>query len=40
LRPRISLANRDEHDTIWHVNLLTEEGYNLLKLVVKAGALR
>ena len=37
---KVALANRDEHDTIWHVNLLTEEGYNLLKLVVKAGALR
>ena len=37
---KVALANRDEHDTVGRVNLLTEEGYNLLKLVVKAGALR
>jgi len=37
---KIAIANRDEYDTIGHVNLLTEEGYNLLKLAVKVGAIQ
>lgn len=37
---KISIANCNEHDTIGRVNLLTEEGYNLLKLAVKVGALQ
>ena len=37
---KIAMANRIEHDTIGCVNLLTEEGYNLLKLAVKVGALQ
>ena len=36
---KISMANCNEHDTIGRVNLLTEEGYNLLKLAAKAGDL-
>ena len=34
----ITIANHDEHNTIGRVNLLAEEGYNLLKLAVKVGA--
>jgi len=37
---KIAIANRYEHDTIGRVNLLTEEGYNLLKLAVKVGAVQ
>jgi hypothetical protein len=37
---KIAIANHDEHDKIRPVNLLTEEGYNLLKLAVKVGALQ
>ncbi len=37
---KIATANRDEHDTVGLVNLLAEEGYNLLKLAVKVGALQ
>jgi len=40
LKCKIATANRNQHDTIGHVNLLTEEGYNLLKLAVKAGAIQ
>jgi hypothetical protein len=36
----IVMANRDEHGIIRPVNLLTEEGYNLLKLAVKVGAIQ
>ena len=36
----IMIANRDERDTIRLVNLLAEDGYNLLKLTIEAGALR
>jgi hypothetical protein len=34
------IASHDEHNTIGRVNLLAEEGYNLLKLAVKVGALQ
>lgn len=34
------IANRDEHDTVLVVNLLAEDGYNLLKLTVKVGDLQ
>jgi len=34
------IASLDEHSTIGRVNLLAEEGYNLLKLTVKVGALQ
>ena len=37
---KIAMANRNEHDPIGRVNLLTEEGYNLLKLAVKVGAVQ
>jgi len=37
---KIAISNRNEHDTIGRVNLLTEEGYNLLKLAVKVGAVQ
>ena len=37
---KVALANRDEHDTVGRVNLLTEEGYNLLKLAAKVGDLQ
>jgi hypothetical protein len=37
---RNTIANRDEHNVIGRVNLLAEEGYNLLKLAVKVGALQ
>ncbi len=36
----IAIANHDEHNAIGRVNLLTEEGYNLLKLAVEVGALQ
>ena len=39
MKCKIATANRNQHDTIGHVNLLTEEGYNLLKLAAKAGDL-
>lgn len=38
--PKTTLANDDEHDSVRLVNLLTEEGYNLLKSAVKVGALQ
>ena len=34
------IANDDEHDSLRLVNLLTEEGYNLLKSAVKVGAIQ
>jgi hypothetical protein len=37
---KIAIANRNEHHTIGRVDLLTEEGYNLLKLAVKIGAVQ
>jgi len=37
---KIAMANRNEHDAIECVNLLAEQGYNLLKLAVKAGDLQ
>lgn len=37
---KITQANNDEHDNVWLVNLLAEEGYNLLKSAVKVGALQ
>lgn len=37
---KTTLANDDEHDNVQLVNLLTEEGYNLLKSAVKVGALQ
>ena len=37
---KITLATDDEHDNVRLVNLLTEEGYNLLKSAVKVGALQ
>ena len=37
---KTTIANDDEHDELRRVNLLTEEGYNLLKLTVEAGALQ
>jgi len=37
---KIAITNRNEHDTIGRVDLLTEEGYNLLKLAVKVGAIQ
>ena len=38
---KIALAkDDDEHDNIRLVNLLAEEGYNLLKSAVKVGALQ
>ena len=37
---KIALANDDEHEKIRRVNLLAEEGYNLLKSAVKVGALQ
>jgi len=37
---KIAMAHRNEHDAIGRVNLLTEEGYNLLKLAVKVGDLQ
>jgi len=36
---KIAIANRNQHDSTGRVNLLTEEGYNLLKLAAKAGDL-
>ena len=35
-----TIDNHDEHNAIGRVNLLAEEGYNLLKLAVKVGALQ
>ena len=35
-----TIANRDEHDAARSVDLLAEDGYNLLKLAVKVGALQ
>ena len=40
MMPKIAIANRDEQDTTGPVNLLTEEGYNLLKSAAKVGALQ
>ena len=37
---KIAIASRDEHYVIQCVNLLAEEGYNLLKLAVKVGAIQ
>jgi hypothetical protein len=37
---RIITANRDKHDTVRLVNLLAEDGYNLLKLTAEVGALQ
>jgi len=37
---KIAIANHDEPNAIRRVNLLAEEGYNLLKLAVKVGALQ
>ncbi len=37
---RIIVADHDKHDTIRLVNLLPEDGYNLLKLTVEVGALQ
>ena len=37
---KIAIANRNQHDSTGRVNLLTEEGYNLLKLAVKVGAVQ
>jgi hypothetical protein len=37
---KITITNRNEHEAFGPVNLLTEEGYNLLKLAVKVGALQ
>jgi hypothetical protein len=34
------IANRAEHDTTRRVNLLAEDGYNLLKLTIEVGALQ
>ena len=38
--PKTTIASDDEHDIVLLVNLLTEEGYNLLKSAVKVGALQ
>ena len=35
-----TMANRDERYAVQRVNLLAEEGYNLLKLAVKVGPLQ
>ena len=37
---KITIANHDEHNAIGRVNLLAEEGYNLLKLTIEVGALQ
>jgi hypothetical protein len=37
---KIMIANHDDHIAVRRVNLLAEDGYNLLKLAVKAGALQ
>ncbi len=37
---KIAITNRNEQKAFGPVNLLTEEGYNLLKLAVKVGALQ
>lgn len=34
---KITIANDDERDSLRLVNLLAEEGYNLLKSAVKVG---
>jgi len=36
----ITMAKRDEHYSVQRVNLLAEEGYNLLKLTAEVGALQ
>jgi hypothetical protein len=40
LKHNTAIANRDEHSSLRRVNLLTEEGYNLLKLTVEVGAIQ
>jgi hypothetical protein len=40
LMRNITIANHDEHSAVERVNLLAEDGYNLLKLAVKVGALQ
>jgi hypothetical protein len=40
LMPNIAVTNRGEHHAFGRVNLLAEEGYNLLKLAAKVGALQ
>jgi len=34
------MTNRAEHDNTRRVNLLAEDGYNLLKLTIEVGALQ
>jgi hypothetical protein len=36
----ITISNHDERIAVERVNLLAEDGYNLLKLAVKVGALQ
>jgi len=36
----ITMAKRDERYSVQRVNLLAEEGYNLLKLTIEVGALQ
>jgi hypothetical protein len=40
LMRNITIAKHDQNNTVGRVNLLAEEGYNLLKLAVKVGALQ
>jgi hypothetical protein len=37
---KIAIANPGEQEAVRSVNLLTEEGYNLLKSAAKVGALQ